>query len=118
MNLKEKLLEEPTPKSFLISSFEEGDIEGLRSYVIEYFLEQQEKYDLFVPYEKGEIHSKVSSNTNVITRSNHEKGIYYKIRVPGFIFRNLGLTDYILSPKSELYPKAKRFRRERIDLFP
>ncbi|TDJ04900.1 MAG: GTPase HflX [Deltaproteobacteria bacterium] len=104
---RRKIILRAHPGSFLISSFDEGDIEGLRSYVIEYFLGQQEKYDLFVPYEKGEIHSKVASNTNVIARSNHEKGIYYKIRVPGFIFRNLGLNDYILSPKSELLKKLK-----------
>ncbi|RLA63324.1 MAG: GTPase HflX [Epsilonproteobacteria bacterium] len=105
--LRKKIILRTHPRSFLVSSFDEEDIEGLRKYVIEYFLEQQEKYDLFVPYEKGEIHSKVSSNTNIITRSTHEKGIYYKIRVPGFIFKNLGLNDYILSPKSELYQKLK-----------
>jgi len=33
-----------------------------------------------------------------VNTSNHEKGIFYRIRVPDFIFGNLGIQKYILGP--------------------
>ena len=82
--------------SFLISTQNESDIKDLRNYVINYFLEKQDHYDLFVPYEDGSAHSKVHGKTNVIKEGHHEDGIFYRIRVPGFIFNQLGLETYLL----------------------
>ena len=67
-----------------------------------YFLSQQELLDIFVPYEDGSAHSRVMGNTNVIKVENHESGIYYRIRVPDFIFNQLGLKKYILSDESPI----------------
>lgn len=86
------------PDSFLISSFDEGDIKALRDHVINFFLSQQDHYDLFIPYEDGESQSKLRANANIIKMTSHEQGIFYRIRVPDFIFKNLGLNQYILAP--------------------
>ena len=102
-DLKKKIILRTYPKSFLVSSYDEKDISNLRKYIIDFFLEKQENFDLFIPYENGEAHAKVSKNTNIIKSFNHERGIFYRIRVPDFIFDGLGLEKFILSPKDELY---------------
>ena len=84
--------------SFLISSQNEQDISDLREYVINYFLSKQDYFDLFVPYSDGDAHSKIRANTNVIKTVNHENGIFYRIKVPDFIFNKLGLNGFILAP--------------------
>ncbi|HLW57976.1 MAG TPA: GTPase HflX [Bacteriovoracaceae bacterium] len=86
------------PDSFLISSFDEEDIKNLRNHIINFFLSQQDHYDLFIPYEDGEAQSKVRANANIIKMTSHEQGIFYRIRVPDFIFKNLGLNQYVLAP--------------------
>ncbi len=102
-DLKKKIILRTYPNSFLISSYNEQDINNLRKFVIDFFLQKQENFDLFIPYENGEAHAKVSKNTNIIKSYNHERGIFYRIKVPEFIFENLGLERFILSPKDELY---------------
>lgn len=97
-DLKKKIVLRKYPNSFLVSSYDPEDMKSLREYIIEYFLSRQEHYDLFVPYEDGSAHSAVRSKTNVMNTHNHEKGIFYRIRVPEFIFGNLGLHKYILGP--------------------
>ena len=77
-------------------------MKALRSHIINFFLSTQQHYDLFVPYEDGSAHSGIMSKTNVMKTSNHEKGIFYRIRVPGFIFGNLGVQKYILAPNDPL----------------
>ncbi|MGE3609859.1 MAG: GTPase HflX [Bacteriovoracaceae bacterium] len=86
------------PHSFLVSSYDEEDMKNLRNHVIEYFLSKQEHYDLFVPYEAGEAHSRIRANANIINSSSHEQGIFYRIRIPDFIFQQLGLNNFILAP--------------------
>lgn len=86
------------PESFLISSFDEEDIKNLRNHIIHFFLSQQDHYDLFIPYEDGEAQSKIRANANIIKMTSHEQGIFYRIRIPDFIFKNLGLNQYVLAP--------------------
>jgi GTP-binding protein HflX len=86
------------PQSFLVSSYDELDMKNLRDHVINYFLSKQDHYDLFIPYEAGEAHSRLRGNANIITTSSHEQGIFYRIRIPDFIFQQLGLNSYILAP--------------------
>lgn len=86
------------PDSFLISSYDESDIKNVRDHIINFFLSQQDHYDLFIPYEDGESHSKLRANANIIKMTSHEQGIFYRIRIPDFIFKNLGLNNYILAP--------------------
>lgn len=85
--------------SFLISTKDEDDITNLRQYVIDYFLSKQAHFDLFIPYQEGDAHSKLLANTNVIKTVNHELGIFYRIKVPDFIFNKLGLKKFILAPQ-------------------
>jgi GTP-binding protein HflX len=80
-----------------VSSFNKKDMEELRSYIINFFLEKQNKYDLFIPYDDGAAHASASSKTNVLSTGHFEKGIYYKVRAPDFIFNRLGLKDYLLN---------------------
>lgn len=86
------------PNSFLVSSYDEDDMKNLRSHVIDYFLSKQDHYDLFIPYEAGDAHSRVRGNANIINSVSHEQGIFYRIRIPDFIFQQLGLNQYILAP--------------------
>lgn len=85
--------------SFLISTQDDEDITNLREYVINYFLDKQDHFDLFIPYQEGDAHSKLLANTNVIKTVNHELGIFYRIKVPDFIFNKLGLKKFILAPQ-------------------
>ncbi len=96
--IKSKIIKRVHPDSFVVSSFNQDDMKNLRSEVINYFLSKQEMYDLFIPYEEGASHSSVASKTNIIKTSNHEKGIFYRLRVPDFIFNQLGLHDFVLKP--------------------
>ncbi len=86
------------PNSFLVSSYDEEDMKNLRQHVIDYFLSQQDHYDLFIPYEAGEAHSRVRANANILNTVSHEQGIFYRIRIPDFIFQQLGLSSFILAP--------------------
>lgn len=86
------------PNSFLVSSYDQSDMKNLREHIIDYFLSKQDHYDLFVPYEAGEAHSRIRGNANIINSVSHEQGIFYRIRVPDFIFQKLGLNGYILAP--------------------
>jgi GTP-binding protein HflX len=86
------------PNSFLVSSYDEEDMKNLREYVIDYFLSKQDHYDLFIPYEAGEAHSKIRANANIMNTVSHEQGIFYRIRIPDFIFHQLGLNNFVLAP--------------------
>lgn len=97
--IKAKITKRIHPNSYVVSSFNDEDMKNLRSHIINYFLEKQDQYDLFVPYDEGAAHSSVASKTNIIKTSNHEKGIFYRVRVPDFIFNQLGLQDFILKPE-------------------
>lgn len=91
--------------SFLISSKDHQDIKELREYIIDYFLSRQNTYDVYIPYEEGQAHSKILANTNVIGQHNHETGIFYRVRVPSFIFDRLNMSKYILDPNHHQYKK-------------
>ncbi len=97
--IKSKIIKRVHPNSYVVSSFNQDDMKHLRSEVINYFLNKQQKYDLFIPYEEGAAHSAVASKTNIMKTSNHEKGIFYRVRVPDFIFNQLGLHSFVLKPE-------------------
>ena len=97
--IKARIIKRIHPGSFVVSSFDQDDMKDLREYIVTYFLKDQTRYDLFIPYEAGEAHSAVASKTNIMKTSNHEKGIFYRVRVPDFIFNQLGLQDYVLKPE-------------------
>lgn len=96
------------PNSFLVSSYDEEDMKNLREYIINYFLSKQDHYDLFIPYEAGEAHSRIRGNANILNQVSHEQGIFYRIRIPDFIFQQLGLNSYILAPS-----QAKEWEQNR-----
>jgi GTP-binding protein HflX len=100
---KGKIIQRSIPNSYLVSSLEKEDMDHLRSSIINYFLEQQNTYDLFVGYDAGQAHSVVVSKTNVESTSNLETGIFYRVRVPEFIFSGLGLSKYILSKDDPIF---------------
>lgn len=97
------------PNSFLVSSYDEEDMRNLREYVINYFLSKQDHYDLFVPYEMGDAHSRIRGNANILNTVSHEQGIFYRIRIPDFIFQQLGLNSFILAPA-----EAKEWEQNRL----
>ena len=103
---KDKILDPFLPKivmrnlqaSFLVSSIDQEDISNLREYIVNYFLSKQEHFDLFVPYSDGQAQSNLLANANILNTHHHEKGTYYRVRIPGFIFNRLGLKPYVLAP--------------------
>ncbi len=105
-DLLKKIVLRKYPNSFLVSSYDPEDMKALRTHIVEYFLSKQQHYDLFVPYEDGSAHSALMSKTNIVSTHNHEKGIFYRIRVPDFIFGNLGVQKYILGPNDPLREEA------------
>lgn len=98
-DIKSQFIKRKYPNSFVVSSFDKDDISNLRKYIINYFLEKQNLYDLFIPYQDGASHSLIASKTNIIKETTHKNGIYYRVRVPDFIFAPLSLHHYILGPK-------------------
>lgn len=108
--IKAKIIKRVHPHSFVVSSFSQEDMNELRSHIINYFLSKQEQFDLFIPYDEGAAHSAVASKTNILVTRNHEKGIFYQVRVPDFIFHQLGLHAFILKPEeSKEYEKMETF---------
>jgi GTP-binding protein HflX len=105
-SVKKMLVKRKYPGSFLISTYNPDDMKELRLHIINYFLEKQAHYDLFIPYEDGAAHSSVISKSNIINRHSHEKGIFYRIRVPDFIFNSLGVQKYVLAPND---PRLEEF---------
>jgi GTP-binding protein HflX len=105
-NKKDKVADPFLPKiamrnlqaSFLVSSLDDTDIQNLREYVITYFLSKQKHYDLFISYSNGEAQSRILANANILNTHHHETGTYYRIRIPDFIFNQLGLKDFVLAP--------------------
>ncbi|MFZ4712386.1 MAG: GTPase HflX [Bacteriovoracaceae bacterium] len=95
---KEKIMLKNYPGSMMVSSLNPENMTDLRSFIINYFLDKQTHYDLFIPYEDGESHSKIMGNTNILNTVHHESGIFYRIRIPDFIFHSLKLTSFLLAP--------------------
>lgn len=83
---------------FLISTQDSEDMLNLRQEILNYFLSRQNHYDLFVPYEDGQSHAQIKKLTNIITTAAHEKGLFYRVRTPDYIFQQMGLHHYQLSP--------------------
>lgn len=100
--MKSQIIKRSYPSSFVISSFNQDDIKNLRSHIVNYFLEKQNKHDLFIPYDAGLAHSLVVSKTNVLKQATFEKGIFYRICAPDFIFDPLALKNYIIGPNDPL----------------
>jgi GTP-binding protein HflX len=98
----QKIIQRSNPNSYLVSTHNEEDMIDLKAEIINYFLEKQDHYDLFIPYTAGEAHSKVISKTNVLATHNHERGIFYRVRVPDFIFAPLDLSEFILAPEDPM----------------
>ncbi len=105
--LTQKIILRSHPGSFLVSSNDPEDMKNLRSHVINYFLSKQEHHDLFVPYHDGGTHSVIMSKTNILNTSTHEKGIFYRIRTPKFIFDTLNINHYILSEDNPIYKELE-----------
>lgn len=96
---KAKIIKRSYPNSLVISSFNQQEVDALRSHIINFFLEKQQSYELFIPYEQGQAHAKVLAKTNVRKVSHHENGTFYQIKVPDFLFDGLNLKEFVLGPE-------------------
>ncbi len=101
--LRARIIMRQYPHCFLVSSYQEQDMQDLRKHIIDYFLAQQDHYDLFIPYDAGDAHARVRGNANIVTTSHHENGIFYRIRIPDFIFGQIGLGPYVLAPDDQRF---------------
>lgn len=45
-------------------------------------------------------HARIRGNANIMNTVHHEQGIFYRIRIPDFIFNQLGLNSFVLAPNS------------------
>ncbi len=102
--LKKALLSKAYPSSFFVSTFNEKDMNDLRDFITDSFLKMQEEYDLFIPYESGDAHARLKSETNVIKASPHETGIYYRVRCPEYVFQSKKacLREFLINSSEEL----------------
>lgn len=98
--LRARVIARQYPNSFVVSTYNDEDMKDLREYIINFFLSQQEHYDLFISYDAGEAHARVRANANILKTGHHENGIFYRIRIPDFIFQKLGLGDFVLAPEN------------------
>jgi len=106
---KDKIVDAFLPKmamrnlkaSFLVSTLDDQDMLDLRGFIVNYFLEKQAHFDIFIPYQAGDAQSKVIANANILNTEHHENGTFYRIRIPDFIFNQLGLKDFILAPDAD-----------------
>ncbi|HAZ11822.1 MAG: GTPase HflX [Bdellovibrionales bacterium GWA2_49_15] len=105
--LMSKIIARAYPGCFVVSSYDNEDVNMLREHICKTFLDKQALYDLFIPYEQGAAMAKVAKNTNVEKAHNHERGIFYRIRIPAFIFDELGLFPYVLMPDD---PKMQEWK--------
>jgi len=103
--LTAKIIQRAHPNSVLVSSFDKEDMNSLRKKIIDFFLEKQNCYDLFVPYGDGNAHSRINSKSNIISTKNHETGIFYRIKIPDFMFNILNIKNYILGPDEDTFEK-------------
>jgi GTP-binding protein HflX len=87
--------------SFLVSTLVDQDMLDLREYIVNYFLDKQGHFDIFIPYQAGDAQSKVIANANIVNTEHHENGTFYRIRIPDFIFNQLGLKKFILAPDAD-----------------
>ncbi|MCY4643931.1 MAG: GTPase HflX [Bacteriovoracales bacterium] len=99
-SLHSKIISKKYPYSYFVSAHSEEDMISLRKKILSYFLEKQTIYELFVPYEEGEAHSKISFQSNILTTIHHETGIFYKIRTPDYIFDSMGLHEFQTAPSA------------------
>jgi GTP-binding protein HflX len=101
--MKGKIIKRAYANSFLVTSNNTDDMSELRKAIINYFLAKQSPHDLYVPYEDGLAHSEILSKANIINQEHHEKGVFYRIRTPDFIFQQLSVKKYLLSPEESIH---------------
>ena len=96
--LKLKIIKRAHSNSFLVSTHNEEDMDHLKESIIHKILEKLDHFDIFLPYDKGHLHSMVLKQTNILKTSTHDNGIFYRIRTPEFVFNQLGVNKYLLGP--------------------
>lgn len=85
--------------SFVVSTYDDQQMKDLREKMIQFFLDKQLAYDLFVEYKLGEVHAMIKAQTNVVITHHFEKGIHYRVKLPQFLFDSLPLKKYCLKPE-------------------
>ena len=101
--IQAKIIKRIHPNSIVVSSFVQEDMKMLREKIIQFCLRKQKRHDIFIPYEEGSIHAAIAGKCNIIKQTNHETGIYYRIHTPDFIFNQMKLEQFVLSPDD--FPK-------------
>ena len=98
--LTAKMIKRQYPyKSLVISTFDQKDMALVRQTIIDYYLAQQEHYDLFIPYAEGLPHQMIKQYANIVGRQEHETGIFYRIRTPQNMFNKMKLAPFVLGPQ-------------------
>ena len=96
--IQAKITKRIHPNSVVVSSFAQEDMKMLREKIIQFCLRKQKRHDIFVPYEEGSTHAAIAGKCNIVKQTNHETGIYYRIHTPDFIFNQMKLKQFVLSP--------------------
>ena len=96
--IKLKIIKRTHENSFLVSAYNENDMQSLKNSIIDKILEKLDHFDVFIPYEQGHLHSQILKQTNILKTTNHDNGIFYRIRTPEFVFNQLGVNKYLLGP--------------------
>ncbi len=96
--IKLKIIKRTHENSYLVSAYNQKDMQSLKNSIIDKILEKLDHFDVFIPYEQGHLHSQILKQTNILKTTNHDNGIFYRIRTPEFVFNQLGVNKYLLGP--------------------
>ncbi len=96
-----KIIKRTHPNSYLVSSYNDKDMQDLKRFITDKILEKLDHFDIFLPYDLGHLHSNVMKETNILKTTNYDNGIFYRIRTPEFVFNRLGIKKYLLGPNHQ-----------------
>ena len=101
-SIKLKIIKRLHPNSFLVSTYNPDDMANLKDEIINKILEKLDHFDVFLPYDVGHLHSRILKETNILKTTNHDNGIFYRLRTPQFVFNQLGINQYLLGPNHSM----------------
>jgi len=96
--LRLKVIKRAHQNSYLVSALQPEKVVSLKEAIIDKILDKLDHFDVFIPYELGNLHSNILKQTNIVKTANHDHGIFYRIRTPKFVFNQLGVEKFLLGP--------------------
>lgn len=83
-----------SPGSVWISALNVDDIQKLRSLIFNHFTSEMPIYELFLPYGESRLESQLFAHGSVEKVTHHERGTFYRLRMPEAHAKKLALEKY------------------------